>query len=98
MCQAAINLISKALNDVDNAEVLLKIKGAVALFIQTLDASQPILSPIVYANTWQSWGYSVTTLDNFLLTLFEKYAELLKRRFSDDFQEVYDYAHSMEWC
>lgn len=51
MCQAAINLISKALNDVDNAEVLLKIKGAVALFIQTLDASQPILSPIVYANT-----------------------------------------------
>ena len=27
-------------------------------------------------------------LDNFLLTLFEKYAELLKRRFSDDFQEV----------
>jgi exocyst complex component 6 len=30
----------------------------------------------------------VTALDNFLLTLFEKYAELLKRRFSEDFQEV----------
>lgn len=27
-------------------------------------------------------------LDSFLLTLFHKYAELLKRRFSDDFQEV----------
>lgn len=27
-------------------------------------------------------------LDTFLLTLFDKYAELLKRRFSDDFQEV----------
>lgn len=27
-------------------------------------------------------------LDNFLLMLFHKYAELLKRRFSDDFQEV----------
>jgi hypothetical protein len=27
-------------------------------------------------------------LDNFLLTLFDKYAELLKRRFSEDFQEV----------
>lgn len=26
--------------------------------------------------------------DNFLINLFEKYAELLKRRFSDDFQEV----------
>lgn len=30
----------------------------------------------------------MTALDNFLLTLFEKYAELLKRRFSEDFQEV----------
>jgi exocyst complex component 6 len=30
----------------------------------------------------------VSVLDTFLLTLFEKYAELLKRRFSDDFQEV----------
>jgi hypothetical protein len=37
MCQAAIGLISKALDDVDNAEVLLKIKGVIALFIQTLD-------------------------------------------------------------
>ncbi|OBT78490.1 hypothetical protein VF21_01008 [Pseudogymnoascus sp. 05NY08] len=72
MCQAAIGLISKALDDVDNAEVLLKIKGVIALFIQTLDG----------------WGYSVSALDTFLLTLFEKYAELLKRRFSDDFQEI----------
>jgi hypothetical protein len=39
MCQAAINLISKALDDVDNAEVLLKVKGVIALFIQTLDVS-----------------------------------------------------------
>jgi hypothetical protein len=30
----------------------------------------------------------VTTLDNFLLKLFDKYAELLKKRFSEDFQEV----------
>jgi len=36
----------------------------------------------------KGWGYSVTALDGFLLKLFEKYAELLKRRFSDDFQEV----------
>jgi len=27
-------------------------------------------------------------LDNFLLKLFDKYAELLKKRFSVDFQEV----------
>lgn len=42
----------------------------------------------VFVNGAQGWGYSVSMLDNFLLTLFEKYAELLKRRFSEDFQEV----------
>lgn len=72
MCQTAIHLISKALHEVDNAEMLLRIKGAIALFIQTMD----------------SWNYAVGALDTFLLTLFEKYAELLKRRFSDDFQEI----------
>jgi hypothetical protein len=30
----------------------------------------------------------VGVFDDFLLVLFEKYAELLKKRFSDDFQEV----------
>jgi hypothetical protein len=38
--------------------------------------------------TKQTWGFSVRVFDDFLLKLFEKYAELLKRRFSDDFQEV----------
>lgn len=42
MCQAAIHLISKALDDVDNAEVLLKVKGVIALFIQTLDVSSTL--------------------------------------------------------
>jgi hypothetical protein len=39
MCNSAISLISKALDTVDNAEVLLKIKGVIALFIQTMDVS-----------------------------------------------------------
>ena len=39
MCQTAITLISKALEKVDNAEVLLKIKGVIALFIQTMGVS-----------------------------------------------------------
>ena len=72
MCQTAIMLISRALKEVSNAEMILKVKGVIALFIQTMD----------------SWGYAVSTLDSFLLTLFEKYAELLKKRFSDDFQEI----------
>lgn len=39
-------------------------------------------------NGTKGWGYSVSTLDAFLLKLFDKYAELLKRMFSEDFQEV----------
>ncbi|KAF4587574.1 exocyst complex component Sec15 [Ophiocordyceps camponoti-floridani] len=72
MCSAAITLTSKAINDISNAEVLLKIKGVLTLFIQTMEG----------------WGYSITTLNDFLLALFDKYAELLKRRFSEDFQEI----------
>ncbi|KAL9613747.1 MAG: hypothetical protein Q9167_001761 [Letrouitia subvulpina] len=72
MCQTAITLISEALHEVNNAELLLKIKGVIALFIQTMD----------------TWKYPVRSLDAFLLVLFGKYAELLKRRFSDDFQEI----------
>lgn len=39
MCSAAINLTTRALNDVSNAEVLLKIKGFIALFVQTMEVS-----------------------------------------------------------
>ncbi|CAJ0540697.1 Ff.00g076800.m01.CDS01 [Fusarium sp. VM40] len=72
MCTAVINLTSKSLSDVEDAEALIKIKTIIALFIQTMEG----------------WGYAVTMLDNFLLKLFDKYAELLKKRFSVDFQEI----------
>lgn len=90
MCQTAITLISKALSSVDSAELLLKIKGIIALFIQTMvvghrDQKEVIVSLLIEV---QGWNYSVHVLDTFLLTLFEKYAELLKKRFSDDFQDV----------
>lgn len=39
MCSAAIAITTRALNDVHNAEVLLKIKGFIALFIQTMEVS-----------------------------------------------------------
>lgn len=37
MCSTAIGLTSKSLNDLTNAEVLLKIKGFIALFSQTME-------------------------------------------------------------
>ncbi len=39
MCQTAIHLISKALGEVHDAQLVLKIKGVLALFIQTMDVS-----------------------------------------------------------
>ena len=48
MCLSAITLISKALHEVTNAEVLLKIKGHIALFIQTMDVSYMILMSLQF--------------------------------------------------
>jgi hypothetical protein len=72
MSQSAIALISNALHTVDNDEKLLRIKGRISLFIQTMD----------------SWGYSTSSLNSLLMTIFEKYSQLLKDRFSEDFQEI----------
>ena len=39
MCTAAITLTTKGLANIDNAEILLKIKSVFALFIQTMEVS-----------------------------------------------------------
>ena len=88
MCQSAIRLISSALKEVENAEMVLKIKGVIALFIQTMDVCNPSVPWHTSLIRHQFWGYPIASLDDFLLKLFERYAELLKIRFSDDFQEV----------
>ncbi|KAK7539033.1 exocyst complex subunit Sec15-like-domain-containing protein [Phyllosticta citricarpa] len=72
MCQSAIALTTNALHTIDSDEKLLKIKGRIALFLQTME----------------SWEYSVTSINTLLLTLFDKYSQLLKKRFSEDFQEI----------
>ncbi|KAJ8108534.1 hypothetical protein OPT61_g8103 [Boeremia exigua] len=72
MCQSAIKLITESLPTVESDELLLKIKGRIALFMLTMEKI----------------GYSVSTMNDLLLTLFSKYSELLKQRFSDDFMEI----------
>lgn len=42
MCQTAVALISSALYEVTNAELMLKIKGVIALFIQTMSVWIPL--------------------------------------------------------
>ncbi|KAF8447072.1 exocyst complex subunit Sec15-like-domain-containing protein [Kalaharituber pfeilii] len=73
MCKKAIGLIQPAvLSGVNNADTLFKIKGVLAIFIQTMD----------------SWEYNVDAWDELLLTLFNKYSDLLKVQFSEDFKEI----------
>ncbi|KAL2262380.1 hypothetical protein VTK26DRAFT_1513 [Humicola hyalothermophila] len=72
MCQAAIRVISKSLDGVDNPPLLVQIKEVIALFIQTMEG----------------WGYSASLVNNFQLVLFHKYAESLQRHFSKQFHET----------
>jgi hypothetical protein len=39
MCQSTVALVSKSLPSIDNDERLLKIKGVIALFVQTMGVS-----------------------------------------------------------
>ena len=43
MCSVAISLASKALTDVTNAEIILKLKTMIALFIQTMEVWTPYI-------------------------------------------------------
>jgi hypothetical protein len=72
MCQSAIAIITNALQNVDSDEKLLKIKGRISLFIQTME----------------SWNYSTTSLQSLVLVIFDKYSQILRNRFSEDFQEI----------
>lgn len=49
------------------------------------------------SDTVQGWGYSASMMNNFQLKLFDKYAELLKRRFGEDFQEVSHFIHTIQY-
>lgn len=68
----AISHITKALPAVDNAEHLLKIKELIVTYIQTMS----------------TYSYSTLLMSNLLLTLFDKYTDLLNHRFSEDFVEI----------
>ncbi|KAK6534719.1 hypothetical protein TWF281_006021 [Arthrobotrys megalospora] len=72
MCTKTIQIITPAMQAVNNSDTILKIKAILSLFIQTMD----------------TWSYNVDILDAFLLKLFERYSELLKKQFSKDFVEI----------
>jgi hypothetical protein len=45
MCQSAINLITSQLHTVENDELLLKIKGRIALFMLTMEVRRSVIIP-----------------------------------------------------
>lgn len=69
MCQSAVSLTQTALHEVDNAEALLKIKGVVALFIQTMNVRHcsPMEPLQVISTDNLSRG---TTLLGYLITFY----------------------------
>ena len=72
MSQSAISLMSGAVNAIEDPDRLLRVTGVVSLFVQTMETL-----------LFHSPG-----LNTFLMSLFEKYVHLLKRRFGHDIEEV----------
>ena len=91
MCHIAINVISTASQSVENDEKLLKIKNLVTLFMQTVEVGYSLdYATLSYTDEslMQSWEYNTDCFNALLLTLFDRYSELLQKRYSEDFQEV----------
>ncbi|KWU41897.1 hypothetical protein RHOSPDRAFT_8325, partial [Rhodotorula sp. JG-1b] len=71
MCDRVVEIVDQGLAACQEAEVFLGTKFKILTFVQTLEG----------------YGYSVSHLNNLLLTLFERYSQLLQRTFSADFEK-----------
>ncbi|ORX36771.1 putative exocyst complex subunit Sec15 [Kockovaella imperatae] len=72
MCKRIVDIMGQGLKGCEEPEVFLGCKGNVLLFVQTLEG----------------YGYEVDALNGLLITLFERYSELLLRKFSIDFDQI----------
>jgi hypothetical protein len=54
MCTAAINLTSKALDEIDDATVLLSAKAVMTLFIQTMEVSLAVPQLLQYITDYKT--------------------------------------------
>ncbi|KAL8278923.1 hypothetical protein RQP46_008592 [Phenoliferia psychrophenolica] len=72
MCERVVRIVDEGLGGCEDPEAFLGTKFKVLTFVQTLEG----------------YGYSVNQLNNLLLTLFERYSELLQRKFSGDFEQI----------
>ncbi|KAK4057758.1 Rab GTPase-binding exocyst subunit S15 [Microbotryomycetes sp. JL221] len=72
MCERIVTVVDKGLADCEDPEVFLGTKLKIMTFVQTLEG----------------YGYAVHQLHALLLTLFERYSQLLQRKFSGDFEQI----------
>ncbi|KAL7421699.1 Rab GTPase-binding exocyst subunit S15 [Cryptotrichosporon argae] len=72
MCRRIVDIVGLGLKGCGQLEVFLESKTNILLFVQTLEG----------------YGYNVAELNGLLITLFERYSELLLRKFSADFDQV----------
>ncbi|GAA5858297.1 hypothetical protein JCM8547_004638 [Rhodosporidiobolus lusitaniae] len=72
MCERVVRIVDEGLAGCEDPEVFLGTKFKVLTFVQTLEG----------------YGYSVNQLNTLLLTLFERYSQLLQRKFSGDFEQI----------
>ncbi|BGP12307.1 Rab GTPase-binding exocyst subunit S15 [Rhodosporidiobolus nylandii] len=72
MCERVVRIVDEGLGGCEDPEVFLGTKFKVLTFVQTLEG----------------YGYSVNQLNTLLLTLFERYSQLLQRKFSGDFEQI----------
>lgn len=70
MCERVIDIVSIGLRDSKDTRIFVGTKAVVQTFIQTLEG----------------YSFSVGKLNALMLTLFERYAHLLRDRFTQDFQ------------
>ncbi|PWN42536.1 exocyst complex subunit Sec15-like protein [Ceraceosorus guamensis] len=72
MCERVVDIVSVGLRDCRDTQVFVNTKAVIQTFIMTLEGC----------------SFTVTKLNALLLTLFERYAQLLRDRFSADFQQA----------
>lgn len=72
MCERVADIVSLGLRACKDTKIYVSTKAVIQTFIHTL----------------QGYSFSVSKLNMLLLTLFERYAQLLRDRFSSDFQRA----------
>lgn len=73
MCERVVEIVSIGLRDSKDTKVFVSTKAVIQTFIMALEG----------------YSFPVTKLNALLLTLFEQYANLLRDRFSTDFQKAF---------